>query len=54
VGGGDELPFGLAGGQPAALESIDAAHELGMGEDRFDDLLSRCVNWTPPIIRPAG
>jgi hypothetical protein len=43
VGGGDELPFGLAGGQAAALESVDAAQELGVGEDRFDDLLSASV-----------
>jgi hypothetical protein len=33
VGGGDELPFGSAGGQSAALEAVDAPEEFGVGED---------------------
>ena len=43
VGGGDELPFGLAGLEAAALEAVDAADELGVGEDGFDDLLAASV-----------
>ncbi|MCW3024408.1 MAG: hypothetical protein JWR30_3730 [Conexibacter sp.] len=34
VAGGDELPFRLAGGQAAALESRDSAQELDAGETR--------------------
>ena len=41
--GGDELPFGLAGLQAAALEAVDSADELGVCEDRFDDLLAASV-----------
>ena len=43
VSGGDELPFCGAGGQAAALEAIDPPQELGVGEDRFDDLLPAAV-----------
>ena len=43
MAGGDELPFGAAGGQAAALESGDAAQELGAGEHRLDDVLALAV-----------
>jgi hypothetical protein len=43
VGGGDQSPLGAAGGQASALEAIDAPEEFGVGEDRFDDLLSAAV-----------
>src|SRR3954453_22347692 len=47
VGGGDELPFGLAGAAASPLEAIDPAEELGVGEDRFDDLLATPVERLP-------
>src|SRR5688572_21243692 len=43
VGGGDELPFGVAGGQAASSEAGDASEVLDVAEDRFDDLLSSGV-----------
>jgi hypothetical protein len=44
VAGGDELPFWLAGGQAAALESRDAAQELDAGEHGLDDVLALSVS----------
>lgn len=35
----DELPFGRAGRQAAALEAVDTPQDLGVGEDGLDDLL---------------
>src|SRR3954447_9131219 len=43
VGGGDELPFGGAGGQAASLEAVDPPQGLGVGEDRLDDLLAAAI-----------
>jgi len=43
VGGGDELPFSLAGGEAAAEEAIAAPDEFGVREDRLDDLLAPAV-----------
>jgi hypothetical protein len=40
VGGVDEAPFGVAGGSAAALEAVEAAVELRVGEHWFDCLLS--------------
>jgi hypothetical protein len=40
---GDQSPFGSAGREPATLEASDAAQELGVGEDRFDDLLAAAI-----------
>jgi hypothetical protein len=49
VGGGDELPFRLAGAYPSALEAVDPAEELGVCENGLDDLLA------PPVERlPRG
>ena len=49
VGCGDELPFGLAGAEASPLEAVNPAEELGVGEDRFGDLLA------PPVERlPLG
>jgi hypothetical protein len=45
VAGGDELPFGAAGGQSAALEPRDAAQELGAGEHGLDDVLAFGPVW---------
>ena len=36
VGGGDQAPFGSAGGSAASLEAVDAAVELRVGEDGLD------------------
>ena len=36
VGGGDQPPFRPAGGSAAALEAVDAAVELGVGEHGLD------------------
>jgi hypothetical protein len=47
VGGRDELLFGLAGLEAAALEAVDSADELGVGEDGFDDLLAASVERLP-------
>jgi hypothetical protein len=43
VAGGDQLPFGAAGGQAAALESRDAAEVFGAGEHGLDDVLALAV-----------
>src|SRR5829696_9900548 len=40
VGGGDQSPFGADGGSASASEAVDAAVELGVGEDRLDDRLA--------------
>src|SRR6266508_3356244 len=39
VGGGDQLPLGLAGGEAAAEKAVGAANAFRVREDRFDDLL---------------
>jgi hypothetical protein len=40
VGGGDQPPFGVAGGSSAALEAVDPAVELGVAEDGLDHALA--------------
>ena len=40
VGGCDELPFGVAGGEAAAHEALGASDGLGVREHGLDDLLS--------------
>jgi hypothetical protein len=40
VCGGDEAPFCLAGGEPAALEPVGASDDLGVREDGLDHRLS--------------
>jgi hypothetical protein len=47
VGGGDQLPLGLAGGETAAEEAVGAPDEFCMGEDRYDDLLASPVERLP-------
>jgi hypothetical protein len=43
VSGRDELPFGRAGRQAAALEAVDTPQDLGVGKDGLDDLLSAAI-----------
>lgn len=38
--GGDQAPFGSAGGSASTCEAIDAAVELRVGEDGLDELLA--------------
>src|SRR6266496_1075038 len=43
VGGCDQLPLGLAGGEAAAEEAVGAPDAFRVREDRFDDLLTSAV-----------
>src|SRR6266852_9493455 len=47
VGGCDQLPFGLAGGEAAAEEAVGAPDVFRVREDRFDDLLASAVEQLP-------
>jgi hypothetical protein len=40
---GDQSPFGADGGSASSSEAVDAAVELGVGEDRLDDRLALAV-----------
>jgi hypothetical protein len=43
MGGCDQLPFGLAGGEAAAQEAVAAPDVFRVREDRLDDLLAPAV-----------
>jgi hypothetical protein len=43
VGGGDQLPFGLAGSEAASEEAVAAPDDFRVCEYGFDDLLSPSV-----------
>ena len=47
MGGCDQLPFGLAGGEAAAEEAVGAPDVFRLREDRFDDLLASAVEQLP-------
>src|SRR6266540_6441437 len=47
VGAGDQLPFGLTGGEAAAEEAVGAPDAFCVREDRFDDLLAFAVERLP-------
>jgi len=43
VGGSDQAPFRANGRSSSSVEPLDATVELGVGEDRLDQLLSLAV-----------
>jgi hypothetical protein len=47
MGGCDQLPFGLAGGEAAAQEAVGAPDAFRVREDRLDDLLAPALERLP-------
>jgi hypothetical protein len=47
VGGGDQPPLGLTGGETAAEEAVGAPDDFRVREDGLDDLLASAVERLP-------